>query len=113
VNNSVSHSCYLCPLPFRMTSLASVPIDRCSPAQRAAAAATFHARSSEKERLLIVRPGVGDFLERLSLAFDFSFCTMGSRRYAEQIVERFRALFPRVQWASCCETVRRTHRHAY
>ncbi len=26
----------------------SVPIDRCSPAQRAAAAATFHARSSEK-----------------------------------------------------------------
>ncbi len=60
-----------------------------------------------QERLLIVRPGVGDFLERLSLAFDFSFCTMGSRRYAEQIVERFRALFPRVQWASCCETVRR------
>ena len=103
----------LAVLDLDKTLLVSVRADQASPAQRAAAAATFTA--NHVELLLMLRPGLWAFLTQLATRFDFAFCTMGTREYALEIYRVLRALCPDGPWSACREVISsdysRVHSH--
>ncbi|XP_021736544.1 RNA polymerase II C-terminal domain phosphatase-like 4 [Chenopodium quinoa] len=48
--------------------------------------------SSGEEFVVKLRPGVHEFLEKVSTMFDLSICTMGTREYAHKVVEKLGGL---------------------
>jgi hypothetical protein len=54
--------------------------------------------ANDVELLLILRPGLCEFLKLLSTCYDFSFCTMGTREYATEIYRVLKALYPDLPW---------------
>ena len=56
------------------------------------------------ELAVIFRPGLGEFLLKLSSLYEFTICTMGTREYAVKVYDFMLKKHPEVDW-SCCRDV--------
>lgn len=96
-NSSIHATKLNCVLDLDKTLIVSVRLDTATEAQRLASSATFVA--SNIEMCLILRPGLRDFLTKLSSLYDYAICTMGTSEYLLKVVEVLRKLFPELTWS--------------